>query len=167
MSVAVIDIVFLGLIAIFSLRCAVRGFVSEVLSMAALVFGLLTAIFFFRTGAQIVRNQFMPGVEVVPEIIAFIALFMIVFIVIKILELMLKGIIDGIRLGGVDRFLGFFFGIAEGIIVVCLFLFLISIQPFVDSEIILEKSLTAKILLPFITGRKDRLEIPGEIFDGV
>jgi membrane protein required for colicin V production len=167
MSVAVIDIVFLGLIIIFSLRCAVRGFVSEVLSMAALVFGLLTAIFFFRTGGQIVRNRFMPEMEIVPEIIAFVSLFMIVFIIIKILELMLKGIIDGIRLGGVDRFLGFFFGVAEGIIVVCLFLFLLSIQPFVDSELILGKSFAAKMLLPFIAGRKDRLEFPGEIFDGV
>jgi membrane protein required for colicin V production len=137
MGIAIIDIIFLGLIAIFFLRCALKGFVSEVMSMAALVFGLLTAIFFFRAGAVIVRDHFMGDVKVIPEIISFAALFMIVFIVVKILELVLKSVIDGIRLGGVDRFLGFLFGIAEGVIVVCLVLFVISIQPFVNPQIIL------------------------------
>nr|AGS52309.1 putative Colicin V production protein, cvpA-like (dedE protein) (Pur regulon 18 kDa protein) [uncultured bacterium contig00061] len=140
MGVAVIDFVLIGIIIIFTLRCAVRGFVSELLSVAALVFGLLLAIFFFRAGAVIVRRLFMPDVRVFPEIISFIAIFLIVYIVVKILELILKSIIDGIRLGGLDRLLGFAFGLAEGIIVVCLLLFLINIQPFVDPEFILGES---------------------------
>jgi membrane protein required for colicin V production len=167
MGIAIIDIVFLGLIVIFSLRCAVRGFISEVLSMAALVFGLLAAIFFFRAGALIVREQFMPDVKVLPEIISFIAIFMIVFIIGKILELVLKNIIEGIQLGEVDRILGFFFGFAEGIIVICLLLFLIAIQPFVNPDLIFEKSFFAKILLPFIAGRRNEAEIPMEILNGV
>jgi membrane protein required for colicin V production len=167
MGIVIIDIIFLALIAIFSLRCAVRGFVSEVLSIAALIFGLLAAIFFFRAGAIIVREQFMPDVKVLPEIISFAALFMIVFIVVKILELVLKSVIDGIRLGGLDRFLGFIFGIAEGIIVVCLILFVISVQPFVNPEIILGESFLAKILLPFVFGKNIGPEVYGEMITGV
>jgi membrane protein required for colicin V production len=167
MGMTIIDIVFLGLIAVFSLRCALRGFISEVMSMAALVFGLLTAIFFFRAGAVIVREFFMPDVKVLPEIIAFVSLFMIVFIIVKILELVLKNVIEGIRLGGVDRFLGFIFGIAEGIIIVCLVLFVISVVPFINSESILGESFFARILLPFVFGRNDGQDIlvpniPGE-----
>jgi membrane protein required for colicin V production len=128
--------------------------------MAALVFGLLAAIFFYRAGAVIVRDHFMPDVKILPEIISFVVLFMIVFIVVKILELVLKSVIDGIRLGGIDRFLGFIFGIAEGIIVVCLVLFVISVIPFIDSESILGKSFLARILLPFVFGRKDGQDIP-------
>jgi membrane protein required for colicin V production len=154
MGIAGIDIVFLVLIGISFLRCAARGFISELLSMAALIFGLLFAIFFYRNGALLVREWFMPNVKIVPEIIAFVALFIIVYIVVKIIEMTLKSIIEGIQLGGLDRLLGAVFGIIEGIIVVCLILFLISIQPFFNPEPVLEKSIFAKFLLPFIFGEK-------------
>jgi membrane protein required for colicin V production len=159
MGLAGIDIVFLVLIGIFFLRCAVRGFISELLSMAALIVGILFAIIFFRDGAILVRVRFMPEVKIVPEIIAFVTLFLIVYIAVKIIELTLKNIIEGIQLGGLDRLLGALFGFAEGVVIVCLILFLMSIQPFFDPEPVLEKSLFAKFLLPFIFGdKKEALE---------
>jgi len=168
MGLVGIDIVFLVIIAVSALRCAARGFVSEILSMAALIFGILAALFFFRQGGALVRGWFMPDVQIVPEIIAFIAFFLIVYITVKIVEITLKSIIEGIRLGGLDHLLGFFIGCVEGIVIVCLILFLISIQPFVDSNVVLEKSILAKILLPLIIGDKKvimesvvRLEMPG------
>jgi membrane protein required for colicin V production len=77
-----------------------------------------------------------------------------VFILIKILELMLKEIVEGIKLGGADRFLGIIFGLAEGIIAVSLILFVMKIQPLFDPAPILNKSVFAEILLPFITSEK-------------
>jgi membrane protein required for colicin V production len=154
MGIAVVDIVFLGIIAIFTLRCAIRGAVSEVMSIAALVFGLLAAIFFYKKAAFIVRERFMPDIKALPEIISFIALFLIVFGVIKILEVMLKGIIEGIKLKGPDHFLGFILGFAEGLVVVCLLLFVINIQPFVHPAYVLDGSFFAELLLPFILGNK-------------
>ena len=156
MEIAIIDIVFLGLIAVFALRCAVRGFVSELLSMAAVTLGLLSAIFFFRKAAVIIREKLIP-VRTLPEIIAFVALFLIVFGAIKLLEKMLKEIIEGIKLDGSDRFLGFLFGLAEGILVVCLLLFLLTIQPFVDSKPILNGSFFAELLIPLIMGKKKEI----------
>jgi membrane protein required for colicin V production len=152
MGIAGIDIVFLVIIGISFLRCAVRGFISELLSMAALIFGLLFAIFFFRNAAVLVREWFMPNVKIAPEVISFVALFILVYILVKIIEITLKNIIEGIQLGGLDRLLGAAFGIIEGIVIVCLILFLLSIQNFFNSEPILEKSIFAKILLPFIFG---------------
>ena len=157
MDIAIIDIVFIGVIIVFALRCAVRGFVSELMSMAALILGLFTAIFFFRTGAEIVRGRFMPDVAIIPEVIAFVLLFLAVFFVIKMVEILLKGIIEGIRLGGADRFLGCIFGIAEGIVIVCLLLFLINIQPFFDPEPLLRGSFIADFLLPFIFGARQQV----------
>jgi len=168
MGLVGIDIVFMVIIAVSALRCAARGFISEILSMAAFIFGMLAALLFFRQGGALVRGWFMPDVKIVPEVIAFIAFFLIVYIIVKIVEITLKSIIEGIRLGGLDHLLGFFFGCVEGIVIVCLILFLISIQPFVDSDIVLEKSILAKIFLPLITGNKKvimesiaRLEMPG------
>ena len=161
MNIAIIDILFMGIIGISALRCGVRGFISEVLSMAAVIIGILSAIFFFRNGAVFVRAQFMPGVSIVPEIIAFLLIFLIAFAIVKIVEITLKNIIEGIRLGGVDRLLGFIFGFAEGLVIVCLLLFLVSIQPFFDSRVILAKSFFAEILLPFIMGAKE--EVNGRV----
>jgi membrane protein required for colicin V production len=140
------------LILLFTLRCALKGFISEVMSMAAVALGLLAALYFFRKAGDIIRVKFMPGYEIIPRILAFIALFLIVFVLIKILEAMLKGIIEGIRLGTVDHFLGGLFGLIEGIIEVSLALFVLWVQPLFDPKLLLEKSFFAKILLPFITG---------------
>ena len=150
MNIAAVDILFIVIIAIFTLRCAVRGFVSEVMSVAAMVLGLLSAIFFFRKGALIIRGRFMPEMETLPKIIAFAALFLIVFVAVKILGKMLKEILQGVKLDGLDRFLGFIVGLAEGVIVVCLLLFLINVQPFADPAQILERSFFAEMLMPFI-----------------
>ena len=161
MGLAVIDFVFLVIIAIFALRCALRGIVSELMSMAALVLGLLTAIFTFRKTAELIRGKFVPDVKALPEIISFVAVFLIVFAVIKIFETILKDIIDRIQLGGPDRFLGFFLGIAEGLVIVCLLLFLILVQPFVEPNLLLEGSFLADLLMPFIIGTRK------ELFDSV
>jgi membrane protein required for colicin V production len=159
MGIAGIDIVFLLIIGLCFIRCAIKGFISELLSMAALIFGMVFAIFFFKNVAVLIRSWFMPEVKIVPEIIAFVVIFIIIYIIVKIIESTLKSIIEGINLGGLDRLLGAFLGIIEGIIVVCLVLFLLSIQPFFDPKPVLEKSIFAKILLPLIFGeRKEVVE---------
>ncbi|MDR2716656.1 MAG: CvpA family protein [Treponema sp.] len=171
---AVVDIVFLVIIAIFAFRCAARGFIGELLSMAALIFGMLAAICFFRWGGLIIRSWFMPEVRIIPEVIAFIVLFVIVFITIKTIEITLKGIIEKIQLGGLDRMLGLLFGFVEGIIIVCLIIFVINIMPPVVSGPALEQSFFARILLPFIFGNKKEilesvvlLHAPGRVLTGV
>jgi len=157
MNMAGIDVVFMVIIAISALRCAARGFISELLSMAALIFGILAALLFFKQGAALVRGWFMPDVRIVPEIIAFVAFFLLIYIAVKIIEITLKSIIEGIKLGGLDHLLGFALGFVEGIIIVCLLLFLITIQPFFNADSMLENSFLAKILLPIIIGEKDKI----------
>ena len=154
MNFSAIDIVFILLIALFTIRCFLKGFVSELLSVAAVVLGFSVSLLLYKNGADYLREQFWHDLRIIPEIIAFIALFVIVFIIIKFFELMLKGIIERIKLGSADRFIGIFIGLAEGIVAVCLFLFLLHVQPLFDSSAILSESIFAKILLPLITGRE-------------
>jgi len=154
MDIAVIDIVFIGIIIIFTLQCGSKGLVSELMSVAAVIFGVFAAIFFFRRGSIVVREQFMPERNLLPEIIAFVLIFLLIFAVLKLLEMIFKKIIMAIRLSALDRFLGVIFGLAEGIIVICLLLFIINIQPFFDATSILQESFFAELLLPFITGNR-------------
>ena len=154
MNFTVLDFIFVALVLIFIIRCYLKGFISELLSMAAIVLGLIASLFFYKNGGEFLRNRFWPEMKTIPEILAFIALFLIVFIVIKLLEVMLKGIINGIKLGGADRFLGIFFGLAEGLAVVSLILFVLRIQPLFDPSSLLSDSFFARLLLPLITGKE-------------
>jgi membrane protein required for colicin V production len=153
-GIAVIDIIFAALIVLFTIRCYLRGFIRELLSMAGVVLGLLASFLLYKNGAAFIRVRFMPDLKIIiiSEILAFIAIFLVVFIAMKILERLFRDIIQGIQLGGVDRVLGIFFGLAEGIIVVCLFLFVMGIQPLFNAEQVFGESLFARVLLPFITG---------------
>ncbi|MDR2943162.1 MAG: CvpA family protein [Treponema sp.] len=153
MSFSVLDMVFLGLMGLFMIRCYLKGFISELLSMAAVVLGLLTSLFFYKNGAVFIRAKYLPDLKVIPEILAFIALFIIVFIIIKLLEILLKSVIEGVRLQGADHFIGIVFGFLEALAVISLILFLLRIQPIFDPSPLLSDSFFAKILLPMITGK--------------
>jgi len=152
---SVLDIVFIILIALFVIRCYLKGFISELLSMAAVVLGLLASLFFYKNGAEFVRARFMPDTKIVPEIIAFVLIFLIVLVIIKFLEAIFKNIIYKIQLGNADRFLGVLFGLAEGIAVISLVLFLLRIQPLFDPSSLLQDSIFARLLLPLITGKEN------------
>jgi len=155
LSFSIIDFIFLGLIGLFMIRCYLKGFVSEILSMAAVVLGLLAAIFFHKSGAEFLRNQFWHDTNItLLKIAAFAILFIFVFIVVKIIERMLINIIDAVSLTNADSYLGIIFGLAEGLVVVSLILFLLKIQPLFDSTAMLNDSVFARYLLPLITGKE-------------
>jgi membrane protein required for colicin V production len=156
---SIIDIAFVGLIGLFMIRCYLKGFVSELLSMAAVVLGLLTALFLHKNGGAFLRKQFMPDLNTVPEIAAFVILFIFVFLIVKILEKTLVNIIDEVSLTNADSYLGIIFGLAEGIAVVSLILFLLKIQPLFDSSAMLNDSFFARFLLPLITGKERTLSV--------
>ena len=159
MNFSAIDFIFLGLIGLFMIRCFLKGFVSEILSMAAVVLGLLTALFLHKNGGEFLRSQFWPGLQVIPEIAAFIILFIIVFLVVKIIEKILVNIIEKVSLSGANSFLGLVFGLVEGIVLVSLILLLLKIQPLFDSSSLLANSFFAKLILPLIAGKERILSV--------
>jgi len=145
-----VDFVFAGLILILTVRCAIRGFISEIMSMAAFLLGLLASLFFFRKGGEFLRTRYMPDYKMLADIAAFILLFLIVFFLVKILARILKDIIEGVHLGKADRFLGLLFGFIEGVIIVSAAIFIISVQPLFDPQTVLHDSFFAGIILPLI-----------------
>lgn len=148
MNIAPIDIVFASLILILALRCALRGFVEEFMSMASLILGLLAAVLFYKTGAEYLRAKL--GAEILPELLAFAGLFLIVFLLVKILEFILRDIVERVSLGTLDRFFGLFLGLLEGFLVVSVALFALSVQPLFDPSALLEESFFARLLLPLV-----------------
>jgi len=148
MNFATIDIVFASLALILAIRCTLRGFVEEFMSMAAIVLGVLAAILLYKPGAEYLRRQF--DLQTLPEVVAFAALFVLGFLVVKVLEHILRDIVQRIHLGSVDRLLGLALGLVEGLLVVSVVLFVLSVQPLFDPAALLEKSLFARYLLPLV-----------------
>ncbi|MDR1256414.1 MAG: CvpA family protein [Spirochaetaceae bacterium] len=146
MTYAPLDIVFTVLILIIVVRAALNGFVEEVFGMAWLILGLIFSICFYHRGAVFIRTKMLADVKILPEIMAFVILFLIVFVVIKIITSILKDIVQKIRLGGLDHFLGALFGIFEGLLAAALILFIIDIQPLFDKNAVLKNSIYNQFL---------------------
>ncbi|MCL2441379.1 MAG: CvpA family protein [Treponema sp.] len=159
MTFSIIDVVFVGLIGLFIIRCYLKGFVSEFLSLAGIVLGLLAALFLYKNGGEFIRNKFLPDMDIVPEVLAFIIIFVLIFIIVKVLEKMLIDIIDTVSLTKADGYIGIIFGLAEGIAVISLLLFLLRLQPLFDPDPLLSDSFFARILLPFITGKETGADV--------
>jgi membrane protein required for colicin V production len=151
-SPAPVDIFFIILALILAVRATLRGFVTEFMSLMAVVCGFAVAILLYRSGGVFIREKLAISVKYLPEIIAFAGLFFILFVFVKLIEYMLTEIVDRVKLYAVDRFLGFVLGVAEGIVVVSLILLLLSVQPLFDEGPLLRGSVFSELLLPFIRG---------------
>jgi len=132
MNWAVIDIVFVVLILVASIRGAFVGMIGEILSIAALFLSLLLAAVFYPDGASWIQSR--SSIEGSAYIIAYTMIFLFSFIILKLLQ---KGIGLLIKEGpfeGADKLLGFFFGILEGILFSFLIVYLLNFQPFFDID---------------------------------
>ena len=151
-----LDLIFLAVILLFALRCYFRGFVEELLSMAAIILGVFLAIMFYRPAGSFLAEQL--ALDSFTEVLGFVAVFLLVFLLIKILQGVLRSVIENINLETLDRGLGFLLGGAEGLLLVSVLLILMRLQPVFDLAGLMEGSLLARTLLPLLVSAT-RLEV--------
>ena len=150
-NLSVIDMVFIALIILMVVHGYVKGFVEEIFSWATIVLAIWMAVLFYSAGAAFIRTKIMENVRIVPEILAFVAIFVIVTFILKMLERILKDVIQGSKLGTLNKVLGAVFGVIEGFAITTLILFVLRVQPLFDASSIIGESVFAEILLPFTT----------------
>jgi len=143
-----LDIVFLVIALFFTLRVAIKGFVKEFMSMAAVLLGIAVAVLFSGVAARYAEPYLGDGAW--SQVVAFLALFLIVYVVVKLFESGLYRLVEHIHLEALDRALGFFLGLAEGVIAVFLLILVLQLQPVFDAEPILRESVFARLLLPLL-----------------
>lgn len=151
MTLGALDYLFGSILIIAALRCTYRGFVAEVIAVAAVGGGLLAAFIFSAPGAAIVAGGL--GESPWNRVIAFLLIFLMVYLLLKIFEGLLYRILDSLRLENLDRALGFLLGLAEGLLVCLLVIYILQVQTFTDTTQLLEESLfvrTVSFLLPLI-----------------
>lgn len=151
-----LDWVFIAILALLGIRCAIRGFITELLSVAAILLGLLAAIFLYKPAGQLFVGWGIPAKpEALPAILGFAAVFLLVFLLVKLIARLLREGMEAAQLGGVDRALGLVLGLAEGLVIVSLVLIAMSLlEPSLKSiagySKLLGGSFFAKLILPII-----------------
>jgi membrane protein required for colicin V production len=150
------DWVFVAIVALLGIRCMIRGFVAEVLSVAAVLVGLLAALFLYRSAGQLfVAWGLSASPAMLPAILGFAAVFLAAFLCVKLIERLLEEGIEAASLGGIDRALGLVLGLAEGLLLVSLVLIAMSlVKPALGAipgfSNLLENSFFARTLLPIV-----------------
>ena len=145
MNLAIIDVVFIFIILALAINGAVKGFIAELLGKAAFWVGLLVGILFYNVLAAVLI-QWIP-VVFFAQILGFLLLFILTFIIIKLVQHILSCLFKGDILGSLNKALGFFLGVAEGILVVAVILFLLHAQPWVETDALLQGSLFYSIFM--------------------
>lgn len=138
MTFAIIDIVFLIIILVMSIKGAVNGFITEVFGKAAFLVGLLVGVLFYNDLA-VVLVQWI-SVVFLAQVVSFLLLFILTFLLIKVIQHVLGGIFKGDILGSLNRALGFFLGLAEGVLIVAVILLVLHVQPWIQVDSLLADS---------------------------
>ena len=143
------DIVLSIIILILMIRGAFKGFVAEILSMAAIILGIGSSVIFSGLLSNLIVEIF--GESIWSPVIAFLAIFIIVYLVVKLLEGAIHKGIEKLNLHRLDKVMGFLLGLIEGILIVSCLVFIVRIQPFFeDAHKMLETSFYANIILPIL-----------------
>ncbi len=164
-NIPYLDIVFLVVIVVLTIRVIVRGFVKEFLDMAALLGAAIVAIFLSGPLSLLLDKLF--GKTGWNQIIAFLACFLVVYIVIKLLETAIHNLFDKLNLEKLDRALGFFLGVVESFLVVSILLLLMNWLKgikILNINALFEHSMIAKTLLPIIIPLASSFGAPGTSF---
>ena len=142
-----LDIILILVIIISTLVSAFTGIVKILFSAAAFVLGILAAVIFNSR----VSAYFSVLAPLGAKIAAFIIIFIIVFLAVKILQSIVSGLFAGEILKGLDRALGFLFGIVQGIFFAAVILFALKTQTFIDVSNLLAASYFYHIFETLIT----------------
>ncbi|MFN0263271.1 CvpA family protein [Tepidamorphus sp. 3E244] len=116
MIISGLDIILIVVAVISGLLAMVRGLTREILSIASWAAAVIATVFAYSRFKGLVREQIDP--DQLADIILIGATFIIVLIIVSYITSRISDFILDSRVGAVDRTLGFFFGIARGLLLV-------------------------------------------------
>lgn len=144
------DLIFLLLALFFVIKGFFRGFISEFMSMAALILGLIAALAFQNQLSALLKDMIKS--DTFRPIAAFFLLFIGTYILVKLLELLLHNAIEAIKMNSLDRLLGLVWGLLETAVIVLIIVFLIYRFKFKAGISFLDESIVARYARDFLDG---------------
>jgi len=128
MPITILDLVLLAVMLISGLLAMVRGFMREILSIAAWGAAALVTLYAFGKLLPTAKTYFNN--DTVASVVVVAGVFIGTLIVVSIITVRISDMILDSRIGALDRTLGFLFGLGRGlVIVVVAFLFFAWLVP--------------------------------------
>jgi membrane protein required for colicin V production len=128
MPITILDLVLLAVMLISGLLAMVRGFMREILSIAAWGTAALVTLYAFSKLLPTAKTYFNN--DTVASVVVIAGVFIGTLILVSIITVRISDMILDSRIGALDRTLGFVFGLARGLlIVVVAFLFFTWLVP--------------------------------------
>jgi membrane protein required for colicin V production len=118
-----LDFIILIPIVWLCIRGFQKGLILELASLIGIILGIIAAYYFAGYVQGFIKDHFSFK-EHTSSIIAYIAIFITVMIIVYLIGKMLEGLIDVIALGWLNKLLGAIVGLAKGIVVVCIILYI-------------------------------------------
>jgi membrane protein required for colicin V production len=116
MPITILDFVLLAVMLVSGLLAMVRGFMREILSIAAWGTAALVTLYSYQKLLPTAKTYFDS--ETVASIVVIVGVFIGTLIVVSILTVRISDMILDSRIGALDRTLGFLFGLARGLLIV-------------------------------------------------
>ncbi|MBW2511804.1 MAG: CvpA family protein [Deltaproteobacteria bacterium] len=123
-----IDIAILVILCGFLLKGLLRGLLKEVCSLAGLFVGAFLAFRYHGPLAEALLKQVDLPAEMAVAI-TFTVLFLATMIFFMVLGFLLSRIVKLLFLGGFNRLIGGFFGLSQGVLLLAVLLFALSLRP--------------------------------------
>jgi membrane protein required for colicin V production len=116
MPVTILDLVLLAVMLISGLLALVRGFMREILSIAAWGAAALVTLYSYSKLLPTAKTYFNS--DTIASIAVVAGVFIGTLIIVSVITVRISDMILDSRIGALDRTLGFLFGLARGLLIV-------------------------------------------------
>ena len=123
-----IDIAILIILCAFLLKGVLRGLLKEICSLAGLFIGAFLAFRYHGPLAEVLLKQMDLPAQVAVAI-TFTALFLATIIFFMVVGFLLSRFVKLLFLGGFNKVLGGLFGLSQGVLLLAVVLFALSLHP--------------------------------------
>jgi membrane protein required for colicin V production len=128
MPITLLDIILIGVMLVSALLAMIRGFMREVLSIAAWVIAAVATLYAYSKFLPMAKSYFNNDIVAAAALIG--GTFLGTLLIVSVITVRFSDMVLDSRVGALDRTLGFLFGLGRGlIIVVVAFLFFAWLVP--------------------------------------
>jgi membrane protein required for colicin V production len=116
MPITLLDIILLAVMLISGLLAMIRGFMREIMSIAAWGIAALVTLYSYLRVLPIAKQYFAS--DMVAAGVSVGGIFLLTLLIVSIITVRISDMILDSRVGALDRTLGFLFGLGRGLLIV-------------------------------------------------
>jgi membrane protein required for colicin V production len=116
MPITLLDVILIGVMLISAVLAMIRGFMREILSIAAWVLAALATLYSYGKLLPYAKGYVNNDIVATGVVVA--GTFLLTLLVVSVVTVRFSDMVLDSRVGALDRTLGFLFGLARGLVIV-------------------------------------------------